>query len=347
MFIMIARHFQRSIALFCVVSLITNSCLYSVALAVENQTPLALIRTPMLEAYAQLEPKEPAKKEDPQKKVAVEEALALAPLSKGAKVKIILDIFPKLPTSFNPSATKIDDTFVKKMEFVHGDNTSSSNLLKSVDNTKTISGTVVLVMKLAEPIFDIPTLQLRQAIIQALLADPALMQQLEKQLNIVSHNENHVLNYFQEIPAATQEYINQVYFGSWLDGLNKNSLALEVKTRLGNLFDLHNFLFLPALQTIDSAIFTYPTVQLMKKLAESTHDQHMLDQLKDVTFSSILKNNVKGLGTGLSLMYNPFTKAYDSFAKEDDYYIKEKKLRNTKITIWQRINGPNTQERSL
>ena len=143
------------------------------------------------------------------------------------------------------SKTETDPTFLSKMELFAGGEHKKDSLLHKIDHTKTSFGKVLLALQLAQPIYDVNMLTLRQELTKTLINDQELLQKIEEQLSIMAAAEPYLLSYFEQENSVNEELFKKVYFGEWFNFLNTSSIALEGWTRLGNLGNLFMATLLP------------------------------------------------------------------------------------------------------
>ncbi len=145
----------------------------------------------------------------------------------------------------NDSKTETDSTFLSKMELFAGGEHKKDSLLNKIDHTKTSFGKVLLALQLAQPIYDVTILTLRQELIKTLINDQELLQKIEQQLAIMAVAEPYLFSYFEQENTVNEELFKKVYFGEWFNYLNTSAIALEGWTRLGNLGNFFMATLLP------------------------------------------------------------------------------------------------------
>lgn len=102
------------------------------------------------------------------------------------------------------------------------------HVFKFIDRTKTLAGTIELQKILARPITDIQTLRDRQAFIKTLLDNPALCDELDKQIDVFSLKEKIILWFFQSHDQASQQYFDMPYQGLLYKILGQGELGFGV-----------------------------------------------------------------------------------------------------------------------
>ncbi len=114
-----------------------------------------------------------------------------------------------------------------------------NSLFSKINNTVTVLGEAVLAKQLANPISNIAQLNKKQAFIKLLLKDEELFKGLDDAVNSIVDDQSGLLYFWKEVDSLEKDSLNSLFFksDSFLKGLNKSSLAQEVKTRTTMLLD--------------------------------------------------------------------------------------------------------------
>ncbi len=163
-------------------------------------------------------------------------------LSKREKIEFA---FKASPIDTISSHALIDTQFVNKMELVKGGENSTDHLLsrlitiknKQGHSTELISthiGKKRFLEITTQPISDVQTLYNRQAIIQELVHNQALLEQCDAILQRAKAVEPLFLGFYEADHPVNADLFKKVYWGTWAQSLNEDSAGLELGTRLDN-----------------------------------------------------------------------------------------------------------------
>lgn len=254
--------------------------------AVKPESSYAKIGDLYLKSFDIIEKQEDATTLEKLKKENKEIKLQPKILSEQEKRKITFDNLARQTHHTQPEkSTKLDKEFLNKMElFCSSNENKNAHLLSHINHTHTVFGEATLARILAEPTDDHNELLKRQAIIKELIADEDLFNSLDEKLKKIKEVETHLLAFFQPDHPVNEELFNNLYFGSHLQRFNKNPIALEFYTRLGNISVTSSALALPA------------SILIM-----NTTKNYFLYKEKNSTFSALIKNSLEDL----KLHYTP------------------------------------------
>ncbi len=169
------------------------------------------------------------------------------PLSEKECIGFAFKISPLVPTSHEPV---INERLVSNLELVEGLNpqdraTHLVHQLISITNADDTTtslvnsalGTRKMVEWVSQPTIHIPTLQKRQNAIKQLVNNNNLRHQYNNALQRLRTHESDFFAFWQPLNQMNEDLFKNIYFGNLLSSLNKNSIALEIRTRLGNLLN--------------------------------------------------------------------------------------------------------------
>jgi hypothetical protein len=114
--------------------------------------------------------------------------------------------------------------------FCGGQSELKNHIFGAVDHTVTAFGKIELQRMLLEPKTDITELQSRQEIIKTLIKNPGLVKRVDDYLKKIRASENELLWFWKNVDETTDQFFNQVYFGTNLSGLNTSSAANNAST---------------------------------------------------------------------------------------------------------------------
>lgn len=129
----------------------------------------------------------------------------------------------------NFETTIIDNSFIDKLELAHGGEESSNSLFEKIfkDRINTSIGKAYATLTFCHPTADTELLKNRAEAILYLSENQSFANTLDSLLQKITPVEEQSLIFWHSKPVANQELLKAAYFGSMLQGLNTNTIALE------------------------------------------------------------------------------------------------------------------------
>lgn len=123
----------------------------------------------------------------------------------------------------------VDSSFIDKLELAHGGENSNNSLLEMIfkNRINTTIGKAHAALTFCHPITDTTILKNRAEAILFLNENQNLATTLNNFLQKITPIEEQSLVFWHSKPVANQELLKAAYFGSILQGLNTNTIALE------------------------------------------------------------------------------------------------------------------------
>lgn len=120
--------------------------------------------------------------------------------------------------------------------FVSNGEKKSESVFSKINRTHTLFGEATLANMLVSPQCDVKAVIENQEKLKSLVTNDLLLEQLDKVISSASSHELPLLNIYKEMDDIQKEFFSSLYFKSnFFKGLNKNTVALEAWTRLGQL----------------------------------------------------------------------------------------------------------------
>lgn len=169
----------------------------------------------------------------------------------------------------NFDTTIIDNSFIDKLELAHGGEESNNSLFEKIfkDRINTSIGKAHATLAFCHPTTDIELLQNRAEAILHLSKNQNFANALDSHLQKITPVEEQSLIFWHSKPVANQELLKAAYFGSMLQGLNTNTVALESLGRsLLLLQSAINVSFIP----LEATWLTYLTADATGKSFKDT-----------------------------------------------------------------------------
>ncbi len=158
-----------------------------------------------------------------------------ATVSKYNMLKNTYDIFEKFGKKsnfFDNETMDIDSQ--KDLELFCGPRLSEKDsFFKQINFTNTIPGEVELQRLIDQPIDDISTLRRRQMAVRSLVSDSPKLARLTAIFKKAAQSEQGFYSFWEQKNPLNEKFLKKfIYFPDFLSGLNKNTLALNIKQRI-------------------------------------------------------------------------------------------------------------------
>lgn len=133
-------------------------------------------------------------------------------------------------------------------------------VFKDIDLTETTFGKIQLQKMILSPLKDIKKLKHRQAIIQALVQDEALLKSISQELKKIKAAETELLWFWQTITGGLSQLISGVSFPdfAFFKGLNKNPAALQA-------WRTYNGIFMPGLLLCGDGLYLSKLIDSLRQ----------------------------------------------------------------------------------
>lgn len=135
---------------------------------------------------------------------------------------------------FSQGDNVLDVTTIQDLELIAGSQEVEYYLGSIIDRTSTHLGKAFLFYLLAQPTKSIEALKERQAIIKELATNDELFERLQDVYALLQVSESYILSFWHKRDPLKQALHKNYYSLSKLEGLNKSSCALSLKSMLGH-----------------------------------------------------------------------------------------------------------------
>lgn len=220
------KYTNKSLLALCL-GLLSSSALFAdAAKSASLYETIAEYHLPIMAKTAELEKAEAAKLSAVNQEAAKKKKpVTVVSLGKAEKVKMLYDVFamhedvmPAAPINLHPQA-------IKDMEFY----AQEGELLNKLAPTLTDSGKICFQRMVFQATTDIGVIKNRQAFIQSLLKDPALMRSLQDTLREINTAETEMIWFWKDVEKEVTEYLAKVLWKKGgLKDLNENSAIMTV-----------------------------------------------------------------------------------------------------------------------
>lgn len=200
------------------------------------------------------------------------------------------------PTTASAEQLKSLNILYRDLEVFCGDGVRpEANLAQITDRTRSAAGSAVHRKMLAHPLAssDVNKFKARQSLIRALVENEELLKKADTLCLAMAENEERLLSNWIDADAVSAEVINKSYFQyKMLQRFNRNPIAMEALTRLGNL------------GTSAQLMNDYITSIIYGAGAGYATDKYVLSN-QNASFSEHLSNAFASTNNFFATMFNP------------------------------------------